>query len=144
MVRPPAAQASAHTFAEESTQLPSRPPIIHARSCTVLTELIGPTLRHARRRGPSWNFTNSGRGNRDDPLDTREGRMHTLSNLSSRFHLRGFGRIVYGAGGDDVSSFRARPRGRTSCCVNPSRSWNRFRSVTSVTAAIFALASCAR
>src|SRR5256712_9687842 len=45
MVRPPAAQARANTFAEESTPLPWGPPIIHERSFTVLTELIGPTLR---------------------------------------------------------------------------------------------------
>src|SRR2546422_11735308 len=104
MFRPPAAQARANTFAEESTPLPWGPPIIHERPFTVLTELIGPTLRHARRRGRSWNFTNSGPRNRDDPLDTREGRMHTLSNLPSRFHLRVFRRIVYAAGGDEVSS----------------------------------------
>src|SRR2546426_950193 len=45
MFRPPAAQARANTFAEESTPLPWGPPIIHERSFTVLTELIGPTLR---------------------------------------------------------------------------------------------------
>src|SRR2546428_13496593 len=144
MFRPPAAQARANTFAEESTPLPWGPPIIHERSFTVLTELIGPTLRHARRRGPSWNFPNSSRGNRDDPRDTREGRMHPLTNLSSRFHLRGFGRIVYGGGGDDVSSCGAGPRGRTSCCMNPSMNWNRFRKVTSLTPAIFAIAFCGR
>src|SRR2546428_7746412 len=111
MFRPPAAQARANTFAEESTPLPWGPPIIHERSFTFLTELIGPTLRHARRQGPSWNFTNSGGRNRGDPFDTREGRMHTLSNLSSRFHLRGLGRIVYGAGVGAVSGLSVRAPG---------------------------------
>src|SRR2546428_12975029 len=119
MFRPPAAQARANTFAEESTPLPWGPPIIHERSFTFLTELIGPTLRHARRQGPSWNFTNSGGRNRGDPLARRAGRTPTLSNLSSRFHLRGLDRIVYGAGGDGVSSFRDLPRGSVSCCLKP-------------------------
>src|SRR6266567_8173061 len=142
--RPPAAHARANTFAEESTPLPWGPPIIHERSFTFLTAPIGSTLRHARRRAPSWNFTNSRGRNHDDPLATSEGRTRTLSNLSSRFHLRGFGRIAYGAGGDGVSSFGARPRGRTSCCMKPSMNWKRLRKVTSLTPAIFAIAFCGR
>src|SRR3989442_13953801 len=140
MFRPPAAQARANTFAEESTPLPWGPPIIHERSFTFLTELIGPTLRHARRQGPSWNFTNSGGRNRGDPFDTREGRMHTLSDLSSRFHLRGLTRIVYGAGGEDGSTFGAAPRGRTSGWMEPFVNGHRLRHVASLTPAIFAIA----
>ena len=41
-------------------------------------------------------------------------------------------------------SFGARPRGKTSCCMKPSMNWNRFRRVTSLTPATFAIAFCGR
>src|SRR5207244_13403842 len=68
MFKPPAAQARANTFADESTPLPCGPPIIQERSFTFAAEeLIGSCRPHAQRREPSWEFTNSPFLGRDTP-----------------------------------------------------------------------------
>src|SRR2546427_13132029 len=68
MCRPPAAQARAKTFADESTPLPCGPPIIQERSFAFAAEeLIGSRCPHAQRREPSWEFSTSPIVGRDTP-----------------------------------------------------------------------------
>src|SRR3989454_7632874 len=111
MCKPPAAQARANTFADESTPLPCGPPIIQERSFTFAAEeLIGSCRPHAQRREPSWEFpiphSSGGTRRTSGPLPRRwlrvvrtrsEGRKSTLSILSSRFRGRELVRgISYG------------------------------------------------